>query len=110
MPHIILEHNIDDEELVKYACKKLHGSLAKQESVKLESIKTRSVLVSSLILGDGVEKSLFAHVNLKLLPGRSLELKETMSKALLESLKMSIKTGSFSVELNELEAYCKTSV
>jgi 5-carboxymethyl-2-hydroxymuconate isomerase len=110
MPHIILEHNIEDEEVVKYTCKKLHGSLAKQETIKLESIKTRSILVSSLILGDGLDKGVFAHVNLKLLPGRSGELKEQMSKALLETLESTIKTGSFSVELNELEAYSKSAL
>lgn len=110
MPHIILEHNIEDEETVKYTCKKLHGSLAKQDTIKLESIKTRSVLVSSLTVGDGVEKGLFAHVNLKLLPGRSVELRELMSQALLESLKATVKTGSFSVEVNELEAYSKASL
>jgi len=109
VPHIILEHNVDDEEVVKYACKKLHGCLAKQETIKLESIKTRSILVSSVILGDGIEKGLFAHVNLKLLPGRGVELKEQMSKALLQSLESSFKKGSFSVELNELESYTKSN-
>jgi len=110
MPHIIIEHNIDEEELVKYACKKLHGSLAKQETVKLESIKTRSVFVSSLIVGDGVKKDQFAHVTLKLLAGRDQKLKEKMSQALLDSLKLSLKSGNFSVEVCELEAYTKTSL
>ena len=107
MPHLILEHNLEDEELVKYACKKLHGCLAKQNTIKLESIKTRSIFVSSVVLGDGTEKGLFAHLNLKLLSGRSEELKNTMSQALLDSLKASLKKGALSDEVNELDNYRK---
>lgn len=107
MPHLILEHNLEDEELVKYACKKLHGCLAKQDTIKLASIKTRSIFVSSVVLGDGTEKGLFAHLNLKLLAGRSEELKSKMSRDLLDSLKASLKKGALSVEVKELENYSK---
>ena len=110
MPHLILEHNIEDEEAVKYVCKKLHGCLAKQETVKLESIKTRSVFVSSLVVGTGTKTQNFAHLNLKLLMGRSEDLKNTISQNLLEVLKASLKNGVMSVEVNELENYSKDSI
>jgi len=110
MPHLILEHNVEDEEIVNYVCKKLHGCLARQETVKLESIKTRSVFVSSLIVGDGTQKEIFAHLNLKLLSGRSEVLKNKISQNLLKTLSTSLKRGSLSVEVNELENYTKDTI
>ncbi len=107
MPHIVLEHNLEDEDQVRYICKKLHGALSRQETVKLESIKTRAFFVSSLVIGDGTQHEAFAHVTLKLLKGRSEELKQTMGEALLEILKGSIKTGSIGVEVAELQTYLK---
>ncbi len=107
MPHIILEHNLEDEFFVNRICKKLHNTLSKQESVKLESIKTRSLFVSDLIFSNNLKKVDFAHVQLKLLSGRSEELKMQMSGALLEVLKNEISEGTLSVEVQELRSYSK---
>lgn len=112
MPHIILEHNLsaqdlEDETLINTICKKLHRKLSQQETVKLESIKTRSIEVSNLIFADNLKKVTFAHVQLKLLAGRSEELKKKMSEALLEVLQNEIPGGSLSVEVLELESYSK---
>jgi len=109
MPHLILEHNSDEDDLVRYVCKKLHGCLSKQETVNIETIKTRSCKVDSLILGEGREFSLFAHLTLKLLPGRSDDLKGKISERLLDTMKKAFrKEGQFSVELLELKFYTKT--
>lgn len=108
MPHIILEHNLEDDERVSYICKKLHGTLSRQETVKLESIKTRSICVDNSTVGDGRNpSSSFAHVTLKLLPGRSEELKKFMSEALHEVLIKAFEGGSLSVEVQELQGYSK---
>jgi len=107
MPHIILEHNLDEPDRVHHICKKLHGCLARQETVKLDTIKTRSLLVSNVVVGDGTLNRDFAHVNLKLLPGRSEELKLAISQNLLSVLSSILKEGACSVEVSELHAYSK---
>lgn len=109
MPHIILEHNITSKGLVAETCGLLHKALSEQETVKLSAIKTRSVFIENLILGEGdVDGKKFAHVQLKLLPGRTEDLRVQMSKALLEILKSQFDTDSLSVEVIELSSYSKT--
>ncbi len=107
MPHIILEHNTKEDGLVTETCKLLHKVLSEQETVKLESIKTRSVFIENLILGDGNVDETFAHVQLKLLPGRTEELRAHMSAALLKVLISQFETKSLSVEVLELASYSK---
>lgn len=107
MPHIVLEHNLEDEPRVSYICKKLHGALSRQETVKLESIKTRSIYVDNLSVGDAQNYTIFAHVTLKLLPGRSEELKHNMAQAFFDVLKSALKEGAFSVEVVDLQTYLK---
>ncbi|MGH1467332.1 MAG: 5-carboxymethyl-2-hydroxymuconate Delta-isomerase [Bdellovibrionales bacterium] len=107
MPHIILEHNSTDKALVAKTCELLHKTLSEQETVKLGSIKTRSVFIENLVLGDGTADEDFAHVQLKLLPGRTEKLRVQMSKALLEVLQSQFGTGSLSVEVIELASYSK---
>ena len=107
MPHIILEHNLEDDRLVNRVCKKLHSALSKQDSVKLGSIKTRSLPVKDFIFADNSIQIDFAHVCLKLLSGRSDELKKTMSEVLFEVLSTEMPSGTLSVEVQELESYSK---
>ncbi len=107
MPHIILEHNTKEDGLVTETCKLLHKVLSEQETVKLASIKTRSVFIENLILGDGSMDEKFAHVQLKLLPGRTEELRAHMSETLLNVLKSQFETSALSVEVLELASYSK---
>ncbi len=108
MPHIILEHNITDESRVKLLCRGLHQALSEQETVKLESIKTRSIFVSNLFIGAFETGGNFAHVSLKLLAGRTEDQKIRMSRALLNVLSSDIN-GSLSVDVQELSCYQKNS-
>lgn len=106
MPHIILEHNVDNEELVSTLYKSLHKTLSEQETIRPQAIKTRSIKVKDVIVGDGAD-ALFAHVQLKLLPGRSEDLKLKMSQALLSTMKEALGAGALSVEVIELLSYAK---
>ena len=110
MPHLILEHNFENTDKVTKVCQSLLKALSSKDTIKVESIKTRSFFVEDVFLGSSNTKSLnnFAHVNLKLLKGRSEDLKLEMSKSLLDTLKNSLGVeGSFSVEVSELLSYSK---
>lgn len=111
MPHIIVEYS---EEL-KIDCSSLgvslHQALSSKETIKEESVKTRFIAVSSSIVGTEDMNNLFVHVCLKLLRGRSNELRNAMSKALYDILVEFLpKDGVYiSVETAELhfESYIK---
>lgn len=77
MPHIIVEHTADIEA-VDGLLSALHESLAGQETVALESIKTRSIEVKNAIVGNGSQNSMI-HVMVKLLSGRSDQLLKKMT-------------------------------
>lgn len=72
MPHIIVEHTKDVSDVQKLLIN-LHKNLASQETVVLNSLKSRSIAVGHAVVGNGETDSLL-HITLKLLPGRSDEL------------------------------------
>ena len=94
MPHIILEHNLSDKKLVSDICKNLHEELSKQETVKPETVKSRSVLVSDVGIGTDAILLPFMHVEVKLFPGRDPSLKNQMSQAMLKILKAKAPTNA----------------
>ncbi len=108
MPHLIIEHSkvltlkTDLPALVK----DLHSTFAKQETVKLEAVKTRTIESNHNIVGDGSKKEhLFLRVFM--LKGRSEDLKNTFTKAIVEVLKKHIYSDKccLCVELCELQHY-----
>lgn len=69
MPHIVVEHTNDIKD-VQNLLNALHHSLASQETVTLNSIKTRSIPLAHAVVGDGSTQSM-VHITLRLLSGRS---------------------------------------
>jgi 5-carboxymethyl-2-hydroxymuconate isomerase len=104
MPHIIVEYTstmkLDMPELLS----QLHESLAGQDTVKIKAIKTRGVPVQHVIVGTGDWSDKMIHITLKLLPGRSDELKRTMAQDLHVIAKGFVKddSASVTVEVTEL--------
>ena len=86
----------------------MHQSLARQETIRIAAIKSRSIEVENLIVGDNEPKELL-HVQVQLLAGRSEELKNKMAKDLFEIIKEATKElpCSLSVNVAELGIYCK---
>lgn len=116
MPHIIIEHNevIQKELNLEILSKELHSLLAGLESIKIEAIKTRTVLVQNSVIANHVEDPGFLHITLLLLKGRSEKLKETLGKTLFDKVSTDLSKlpelkskTSFSLELRELETYFK---
>ena len=84
MPHIIAELNASllsassEQELLKA----LHMELAKEPSVALDRIKTRSVHLPHVIVGDDTKADQMLHIVVKLLKGRTVETRKTVGLAL----------------------------
>ncbi len=108
MPHLILEHSekltlkTDMPALIH----DLHYTFAKQETVKLEAVKTRSYCTFNNIVGDGSKPE---HVFLRIfmLKGRSEDLKTKFTYVLLETLKKHLDPSKccLCIELCELQHY-----
>ena len=108
MPHIIVEHT-DDVKNVAELISDLHHSLAAQETVTLNAIKSRAMVVQDAYVGDTPNGSMI-HVTLKLLSGRSGELRAKMTRDLFSVIKEKVSANiSVTVESIELhnESYQK---
>lgn len=82
MPHIIVEHSADIAD-IPVLLEKLHHNLSKQDTVTLESIKTRAIEVQHAIVGNS-DKKLMLHIIVKLLSGRPDDLLNKISGDLRE--------------------------
>ena len=111
MPHIVVEHCPQTAKAADLSklCNDLHEKFAEKETIKLENIKTRTVLCDNLITGSDIQPRPFCHVTVKLLPGRSPELKEQISGDLFATLCHHINKDecSVSLELRDLGTYQK---
>lgn len=110
MPHIIVEHTSSIAQSVNMneLNKNLHSCLAAQETVSLQSIKTRSIQAENVFVGDGTIND-FIHITVLLLQGRSEELKATMTENLFQEAQKSLKGLEclLSVNIDDLGVYKK---
>ena len=101
MPHIIVEHT-DDIKGVDALVGDLHQSLARQETITLGGIKSRSITVQNAFVGE-MQNGSMVHVTIKLLSGRSDELRAKMTDDLLSVIKSKVADHvSVTVESVEL--------
>ena len=104
MPHIVIEHDQSIQEKIDLPALvgAVHASLASQETILLDSLKSRSVLADNVIIGTGVNNQ-FLHIDIRLLPGRSVALKEKMAQDIHTADIECILT----VNISELGVYIK---
>lgn len=109
MPHIIIEHSqstAGEIDLNKLA-NSLHQELSEKETISLSNIKTRCHLAKNVIIGENSSKK-FLHITVKLLSGRSEELKKEIADSLFEKIEKFTKNNSYvSVEVVDLQTYRK---
>ncbi len=111
VPHIIIEHNreLEGELNLGEFAKSMHKCLSKQDTVKLNAIKTRLIPVDHVLVGDNSDPDTMIHITILLLTGRSSELKETMANAIFYKAQEIIGDigCSLSVNVDELGTYVK---
>ena len=110
MPHIVIEHDSEIKKHIdlKKLANSLHQMMAKQETVSLEALKTRTIEVSNVIIGNGSDNKMI-HIDVQLLTGRSEELKRKMGEALFFETQKFLEAivCSLSVNVRELGVYKK---
>lgn len=86
MPHIIVEYTdiLEPSLDVPKLLSGLHNNLSERETIKLEAIKTRGVPVKYTVVGTGSDHDKMVHIDLKLMPGRSDDLKKEMAQGLFD--------------------------
>ncbi len=103
MPHLIIESS---DSLSSEVVAELHRTVGEQESVSIEAVKTRLFAPNISFAGKDLEQGHIA-ITLKLLSGRSQELKEKMAANLFEKASKLISNSQISVEITELGTYKK---
>ena len=105
MPHIIVEYTSTMKLDMPEFLSALHFNLAEQDTIKIKAIKTRGIPVQHVIVGDGRWSDKMIHVALKLLPGRSDELKRTMAQELHGVAKEFVKDDSVSITVEVIDLH-----
>lgn len=112
MPHIIVEYTetLASSEDVPKLLSELHYNLAMQDTVDVHAIKTRGIPVKYVVVGDGKEPDKMVHITLKILPGRSDDLKQTMALGLFSTARKILHDDriSLTVEVMELHEHSYT--
>lgn len=105
MPHIIVEYtdhlNLDLEKLTI----ELHRTLVEQDTIKEEAIKTRAIPVKATVVGTAKCHDKMIHIALKLLPGRSDELRKNMAEALFATARKVSLDENISITVETLELH-----
>ncbi len=89
MPQLILEHssNIFEKDDLFDILNHLNSFLSEKLPTELASCKSRSVEYQTYCIGDGSQNNAFIHINLKVMPGRSLEKLNDVGKSMMDILK-----------------------
>ncbi len=104
MPHCIIEYSKEIEDKIKpiELIKKVYQGALKSNLFKDKDIKIRTISFTDYQTGN--KKINFIHVTVKILSGRSQELRALLSNLILNELKnINIKSISITVEICEIE-------
>ena len=87
MPHIVLEYSSDLDPLPDFrqVFGEVHGILDDVAGARIANAKSRAVPVEAYV-GDGDVRRAFAHLEIRLMEGRSTEVKAEISSQCLEVL------------------------
>ena len=120
MPQLTLEYtkNIDDGTLdVGEVLGELHRVLADHGGIDIASFKSRAHRLNDYRIGDGDPQNAFVHLEVALLNGRSLELRQALGQRCLDVLEgrfsnsFTIWKMQITVEMRDMEreAYLKVT-
>ncbi len=111
MPHIIIEHQKDaTQELdLNLISKTLHNYLAEHDTVNKAAIKTRTISLDNVYVGEDSNSNKMLHITILLLSGRSQELKEKIVSNIYSKTLSLLKRDDYtlSVETRDLGVYFK---
>jgi len=82
MPHVTLEYtgNIDHPIEFHDLFSELHQVLASAAGIDVNNCKSRAIRLQTYHIGEGQTENAFAHLEIQLLQGRSVELKREIGE------------------------------
>lgn len=89
MPQIIFEYSASIKDLPDWDrfFKKIHLLVHRETGIDPESCKSRALRLEPFYVGEGTKYSGFVHLEVALLSGRTINMKQLLGNALLELLK-----------------------
>lgn len=116
MPHIVVEYSGNLWEKIQHreTLVGLHKVLG--EYAELENIKSRSLVCENYLVGDGSEEYAFIHVNLRLLPGRTTQIKQKIGSEIVQFLREMYGDScrefscDFTVDIEDMDKDCYTKL
>ena len=119
MPHFTLEYseNILEQVDSRDVFKSLHALLIESGPFHLSDIKSRAIMHREFYVADGNPSNSFVHLTLSIFKGRDINLRQAVSKALLEFLQNKFSRSyqelkcSITVDIKEIDSdtYSKLS-
>jgi len=111
MPQLTLEYtaNVDQEIVVDDLFARLHQVLVDVGGLPIGNCKSRAVRLEDYYIAGGGPRNAFAHLTIRLLEGRSIELKQEIGRASLRVLGQYFAPSSanldlqLTVELHDIE-------
>ena len=101
MPHVTLEHssNINIDFNYQDLFSQLHGLLHEIAGIQIDNFKSRAIQREQFLVGDGKIENAFVHLEIRVLEGRSPEMKKEIGQGCLRLLKDFYAQGLASLAL-----------
>ncbi len=89
MPHVIVEYtnNLRSTRPLDAVFRDIHTVLSETGGIALENCKSRAVQRRCFLIGDGAAPRGFVHADVRMLEGRSHEVKQAVGARILELLR-----------------------
>jgi 5-carboxymethyl-2-hydroxymuconate isomerase len=111
MPQLTLEYtnNVSDPVDFDALFSRLHDILSEVAGIRIDNCKSRAVQLSDYRVGTGDAAGAFVHVDVAILAGRPLEIRQEIGRRMLESLREAYAGGladlalQITVEVRDME-------
>lgn len=114
MPHITLQYtdNIGLKSSFNQLFPAVHQTINTIAGIKIDNCKSKAIKLEQYYIGDGSANNGFLHLEVKILEGRSAEIKSEIGKKLLQILKTHFNNKNkildlqITVEIIDIEKNC----
>ncbi|RPE27644.1 5-carboxymethyl-2-hydroxymuconate Delta-isomerase [Kitasatospora cineracea] len=104
MPQILIDHSPDLDFDVTGFAKEVHQLIPQVVNTRVEDCKTLVRPAAQHLVGDGASTEAVVLVEIKILAGRSVEVRSTLSARVTELLRAYVRVAAaFCVEVTELD-------
>ena len=101
MPHLTLEYsgNVPDPPDIQGILREIHRVLQETAGIKIENCKSRGRVAEKYLVANGESARAFVHLDVRILEGRSGELKRELGYQLLETLREHFSSAEAALDL-----------